>query len=144
MTKQETIWVVEGNSDFITVREVEYRILRALKTVRVLPDRERRFQKNGQPNRVSLDVIRDYWDAYGVDDVIMPKFKPTPRDISDMLTALSWLRGISKNDFTHLWWRSFDLPFSYVAAKIGRSDETARTRYRDSLLQVWQNAQVKA
>lgn len=135
------IWIVEHANGFITVRAVERRLMRAMKTVRALPDREHRFQRGGQPNRCNIAVVQEYMDAYGREEEHGPPFRPTAADVSDMLTALDWLRGLEKNECKLLWWRSFEVSFRVIAARLGRSDETARTRYRDALLKAWYNAQ---
>ena len=120
----------------IPIDEVETRIIRALKTLRSLPDPEARFLrvKSAWP-----EFPRKYMDAYNSAEV-KRKFNPTPRDMSDYLTALEWLRDVPKGDVKHIYWQSFELSFRQVAHKIGRSHETARKRYRDVLIRVWGNA----
>lgn len=118
----------------LLVTDVERRILRACKTLRALPDREARFQ-----------VVRSCWpeavnsteEAYGYDDIAMPKFRPKPQDVSDMLTALAWARGIERREWRLVWWRSFDIGFRHIGLRIGRSDETARRWYKDAILRLW-------
>jgi len=120
----------------IPIDAVEKRILRALKTLRSLPDPEARFLK---VKSAWPEFPRKYMDAYNSAET-RQRFNPTPRDMSDYLTALEWLRGVPKADVKHIYWQSFDLSFRQVAHKIGRSHETARKRYRDVLIRVWGNA----
>jgi hypothetical protein len=125
-------------SDRMTVSDVEKRVMRACKTVRSIPDKEAGFLRRGGPASMSWHVVHDFWDAYSPDEIVKIKFRPTPFDVSDMLKALGWCRCLTKQEFKLIWWRSFEqVSFSVIAARIGRSDETARARYRDALLKVW-------
>lgn len=114
--------------------EVERRVLTAMKTVRALPDRERKFFiiKSSSP-----EYIHEYMDAYNSVEAIMPRFRPTPSDISDCLVALSWIRHLPKKSWQILWWRSFELSYGLIAKYIGRSDETARKRFEEAITDAW-------
>lgn len=114
--------------------DIERRLMTGMKTLRAVPDRERRFfvLKSSSP-----DYIREYIDAYDPDDDIQPRFQPTPIDVSDYLTALSWVRHLDKAAWRILWWRSFDVSFGLIGKKIGRSDETARKRYETAITDAW-------
>lgn len=114
--------------------EVERRLMIAMKTIRAMPDRERRFFiiKSSSP-----DYIHEYIDAYNSVDEIMPKFRPKPQDIDDCLVALAWIRHLPKKTWQILWWRSFDLSYGLIARYIGRSDETARKRFEEAVTDAW-------
>lgn len=114
--------------------EVWEKLERAMKTLRALPDRERRFfaVKSGYP-----EFIRDYIDAYGSVEAIAPRHQPTPQDVSEYLEVLSWTRHLEKSEWRMLWWRSFGLSFGLIGEYIGRSDETARKRFENALTGVW-------
>jgi hypothetical protein len=114
--------------------EVEDRLMRGMKTLRAVPDRERRFfiVKSSSP-----DYVREYLDAYDPDDDIQPRFQPSPRDISDYLTALAWVRHLDRAAWRILWWRSFDVSFGLIGKQIGRSDETARKRFETAITDAW-------
>ncbi len=117
--------------------EVQERILTAMKTLRALPDRERRFfvVKSSSP-----DYVREYIDAYDPENDMMPQFQPTPADVSDYLTALSWVRHLDRSVWQILWWRSFDVSFGVIAKFIGRTDETARKRFDNAVTDAWISA----
>jgi uncharacterized protein DUF6362 len=122
--------------DVLTVSDVERRILRACKTLRALPDREHRFQ-----------VLLNTWPqmeedegGYGYTEVVMPRFRPSPADVTDYLTALTWARAVTRNEFRYIWWRSLGYSFGRMGLWVGRSDETARRNYRDALLKIWYRA----
>jgi hypothetical protein len=118
----------------ILITEIEERIRRACKTIRALPDRERRFLKveSGWP-----DYVRDAAEAYGYNEADGPRFRPTPADVGDCLTALAWARGINKQEFRLVWLRSHDLSFGTIGRILGKSDETARRYYRDVMVKLW-------
>lgn len=126
--------------DSIPITEVETRILRACKTIRALPDRERRFfqVESGWP-----DYVRDAAEAYGYNETGMPRFRPSPTDVGDCLNALAWANGISKVDFRLVWLRSKGLSFGTISRIIHRSDETARRYYKDAVIRIWANANRK-
>lgn len=125
----------------ITIDKVERRFLRACKTIRALPDLERRFLKhsNGWP-----DYVRDHNEAYGYGEAALPRFRPKPFDVSDVLTALAWGKKLQRNEWKLVEMRSFDLSFGQIGRRIGRSDETARRHYRDVMLKIWAEANLRA
>jgi hypothetical protein len=117
--------------------EVERRVLRGMMTLRALPDRERRFfiQRSSLPEHV-----QEQMDAYASVEASVPKFRPTPEDVSQYLTSLSWMRHQTKHMWNIVWWRSFGLSFGIIAEYIGRSDETARRKYKEAIIEAWQAA----
>ena len=118
----------------IDILEVERRVLRACRTIRALPDRDRRFfhSFNSWP-----EVVQEVTEAYGYTETTMPRFRPTPGDVSDCMTALAWARGIPRNEWKLVWWRSFGVSFKHIGLRLGRSDDTARRRYKDAILGLW-------
>lgn len=121
----------------IPAPDVEQRLLQACRTIRALPDPDRRFFRmhTGWP-----EVVQEVAEAYGYTDASVPRFKPSPKDVGDFLLALSWARPLHKREFRFVWWRSFELSFKQMADRIHRSDETARRYYRDAILKCWQEA----
>lgn len=120
---------------------IERRLLRACKTLRALPDPERKYQ---QIHNCWPDTVRSVEDAYGYTDISFPRFKPSPADVSDMLIALAWVRGLEHDEFKLIWWRSFDVSYRHMGNKLHRSDEFARYKYRDAMLKVWHAANRSA
>lgn len=119
-------------ADEILITDVERRIMRAFKTLRVQPHPTRTGGGSAWP-----EVLQSREDAYGYTEVAMPRFRPTHFDVGDMLTALDWVRVLTKSDCKLLWWRSFDVSFKQIGLRLGRSDETARRRYKDVMIQIW-------
>ena len=134
MNALSNITAAEKFSPCQNMLQVERRFLRACKTIRALPDRERRFHvvESWWP-----EIVRSAEEAYGYTEATLPRFRPTPFDVSDVLNALAWARPLDKREFRMVWWRSFDLSFGQIGRRIGRSDETARRRYKDAMLKLW-------
>lgn len=123
---------------------IESRVLRALKTLRAVEDPDAKILCQFDGRAVSWpDVVRSEQEGYGYDLPRVRMFKPSPRDVSRMLDDLSWLNGLTKPQFRLIWWRSFDEPFSFMAAKLGRSDEFARLRYREAIMEVTKKAMLE-
>lgn len=118
----------------LCVAEVERRVLRACQTIRALPDQERKFQV--YPN-LWPEIVQEIADAYGYTEAIIPRFKPTPADVSDCLFALAWFRNIPRREWKIIWWRSFDMSFHQMSLRLGRTPENARKRYRTVLVDLW-------
>lgn len=112
--------------------DVERRLLTAMKTLRAMPDRNYFIMRSSSP-----DYVREAVTAYGDVEEIAPRYQPTPADISDCLTALSWVRHLEKSAWRLIWWRSFDLSFGLIAKYIGKSDETARKRFENAITDAW-------
>lgn len=124
----------------IDIVSVERRFLRACKTLRAVPDRERRFQ---QVESCWPEFVREAAEAYGYTEATMPRFRPTPFDVSDMLDALAWARKLQDNEFKLAWRRSFDLSFGQIGRRMGKSDETVRRYYRDVMVKLWTHANAQ-
>jgi hypothetical protein len=124
---------IRGNAR-LSRSEVWEKLESAMKTLRAMPDRERRFfaVKSGYP-----DFVRDYIDAYASVEAIAPRYQPTPQEVSEYLEILSWSRHLAQRDWKLLWWRSFGMSYGVMAEYIGRSDETARKRFENALTDVW-------
>jgi Domain of unknown function (DUF6362) len=118
---------------------VESRILRACKTIRAWPDKERRGVTGAG---IWRQAVTD-WSESGFEDYV-PRFQPSGFDSGDCLDALEWLRGISPPSFRLIWWRSFDVSFVKIAGKIGRCERTARRRYEEAICGVWMTARAQA
>lgn len=122
---------------FSPMSAIERRLMTAMKTIRSLPDHERRFFIVKGP---SIPYLQEYMDAYASSDVKVAMFIPRPQDVSDCLTALSWVRHIPKNIWKIMWLRSFGFSFGLIGRYIGMSDETARRWYREGITDAWSAA----
>lgn len=120
------------------IEEFSERVLCAFKTLRALPDPDARFF---QYRSLWPDTTQSTEEAYGYDLARMPRFRPSPADVSDCLPILALMRGIPRREWRLIWWRSLGFSFRGIAMRIGRSDETARCRYWDVIRKVWGNYQ---
>lgn len=105
---------------------------RALKTLRALPDNDRRAITNSWP-----DFVRDPLDAYGYTEARPPRFRPTPKDVSvmlEVLARLSWLdRQVTSDgprDVKIIVARAYGSPWWRLAQRFGRSERTVQ-RWHD-------------
>lgn len=128
--------------DELSLPSIEQRALRACKTIRALPDRETRYLRVGCSS-IWRETLHD-WNAYDgeVAQAELAKkvrFVPTPADVSDCLPMLEiCCQALDKREFKLIWWRSFDnVSFATMAARIGRSDETARRRFNEAVDKIW-------
>lgn len=135
--REQSTRVPKTEKLFATHREIEGRLMTAMKTIRAMPDRERRFFI---VKGASIPYLQEYMDAYASSDVRVAAFVPTPQDVSDCLVALSWVRHVDKKSWKIMWMRSFGLSFGLIAKYIGRSDETARRWYREGITDAWSTA----
>jgi len=112
---------------------LEEAISRAIRTLQVLPDPERRFRcvAGAWP-----PYVRDFMDAYGSCESGEPVFRPTPRDVSIYLDVLSWLRGLDGIALQILLWRAVGLSLRSIGDEMGVSREAVRLRYVDAVDQV--------
>jgi hypothetical protein len=122
------------NGGRVSRTDVEHRLMTAMKTLRAVPDRERRFfiLKSSSP-----DYVQESVTAYAAVEDIAPRFQPTPAQIGDCLTALAWVRHLDRAAWQILWWRSFELSFGLIGKYIGRSDEAARKRFETAVTDAW-------
>lgn len=115
---------------------LEQRILDAMRTLRAMPDREARFLRSYRP--AWPDFRSDPW-AYGYADQPLPRFRPTPAQISDCLPALELCRGLDREQWRIVWWRSLGYSFAVIAARLRCCGETARRRYLRAMRYINQN-----
>lgn len=132
----------------LTVKELEERILRACKTIRALPDPERRYLNSGWRGDWLLPVAHSVEEAYGYRtgaeegfEAKQERFRPSPADVSDCLTALAWARSVPRRTFKLIWWRSQGWSFRQMDLRLGRYEGGALRNYRDAMLQMWMAAQ---
>lgn len=125
----------------ISITEIEDRLLRACKTLRAVPDPHSKFQHLASQ---WPEVLRLPEDAYGYTEQATPRFRPSPADVGDMLTALAWARALDKREFKLVWSRSLGYSFFQIGLRIGKSKWTAEDRYKDAMLKCWHEANTLA
>jgi hypothetical protein len=123
--------------------EMKARLLRACRTLRAMPDPTRKFQTlhNSWP-----DVVREVSESYGYTEERVPRFRPSPADVTDYLIALEWCRGLDKREFRLVWAMSYGISYHAIGLRLasdrGRPYSETRTREmcREVLLKCWANA----
>jgi hypothetical protein len=85
---------------------------------------------------IRYDVVQEMADAYGYTEERKPRFVPTPRDVSNMLTVWAWLvdlrrqPGTGKRDYKLLVSRARGASWVKLAARFGTYEKMV-SRYRD-------------
>lgn len=111
---------------------------RAVKTLRALPEKDRpRHIKGGWPN-----VVRDPLDAYGYTEAKPPRFRPTPKDVTNMLDVLGWITWLEqqndgKRDAQMIVARAFGVPWWAIGARFGRDPRTIQRWYDGAVTRVY-------
>jgi hypothetical protein len=111
---------------------------RAVLTLRVLPERDRpRGFHNAWPT-----VIHDVSEAYGYTAARPPRFRPSPRDISNMLPALGWITWLEaqsdgKRDAAIIVARAFGISWWLLGERFRRGERTIRRWYDTAVLRIY-------
>jgi hypothetical protein len=111
----------------LTLARVENRLRRAILTLEILPDRDKRFQrdmkaawpvflpeKGDGPDVNSLDIRDAFAKRFD-------RFEPTPVDVGDCLQALSWLNGpTASRDHKLLRLRAAGFSYEQMSSVLGQ------------------------
>lgn len=109
----------------LTPEAIAKRLDRAVKTLQVVPDGERRFMRGYKAAWPSLpsgpaDDQRP-GDLREMAERRLSGFRPTPADLSDYLTCLEWIRGASaKEDYRLLRLRAAGFSYEQMATLLKR------------------------
>lgn len=132
--------------DFLpTKASIEDRVLTACKTIRVLPDRERKFLGTLPMRQPVWQEAVNEWTAYGAEEE-RERFQPTRAQVSDCFVALAWCAPLEKPDFRIVWARSFGLSWDKIAAATRfyggarHSRDTTIRRYKCIIDKIYENA----
>ncbi len=114
-------------------KDVESRILTALKTLDAVADPDRRFLYGAttrwpQVERELSDVLGDADMAEARGRLV--RFRPTPAEVDDMLPALSLIGADEKPWLWLLRMRAYGQSYRQIATLRGRSDEFWRRKVR--------------
>lgn len=122
------------------------RIKRAILTLSVLPDREALFIYGSQ-RAMWPEPVREIRDAYGYEVARRPKFRPTARDVDDVLPVfaeLTWLKNHAEQvqgerdsrEFRILWARAFDTPWWKLEERYRRGERTLRRWHDGAVMKI--------
>lgn len=137
LNRSKSLPVSKTEMEFCTQKAIEDRIMLAMKTIRALPDKDKKFQIL---KSAKIDVLQNYMDAYNSASAFAPRFIPSPENVSDCLVALSWVRHVDKKIWKIMWLRSFGYSFGLISKYAGKSDETVRRWYREGIIDAWATA----
>lgn len=151
--------------DEISIADVERRILRAVRTLKCVRDRDKAFLSAG--SRSSMPAYKVEWsDLVARAELQEPEpglaapFFPTRADIGDYLTALDWVAGLARlpskraprakrrvtsefpsaTDQLILFLIAFEFSFAAVGRKINKNEFEVKRRYRAILDDCWRIA----
>lgn len=85
------------------------------------------------------EVRHDFEEAYGYHpEASRPRYRPTPKDVSNMLTVLGWLMQLRRDtrragprDFKLLTSRARGVRWTKLAARFGKNERTVQ-RWHDA------------
>lgn len=107
---------------------------RAIRTHDALPDRYRQ--------RVWPDYLQSSADAYGYNDAKPPKFRPSPKDVSNLLPVMGWLVWIreqnnGERDFKIIMGRARNIAWWRLAQRYGRSERQVQRWYDGAVAAIY-------
>ncbi len=132
-------------ADPLSRASIERRVLRACKTIRAIPDKERKHLYHSMDCSMWSQAL-DEWTAYG-SETTRVRFTPTPADLDDCLIALNWCRALdrppevefgrrrrlARPEWQLVWSRSYGWSFRQIGLLVGRSDKTIERWYDQAL-----------
>lgn len=120
----------------LTDEAIERRLHRAILTLDATADPDARFR--APPQSACPDWIRDYHATHDPETLrsAIPapaRFQPTPEDVDDMLTALTWITLETRWHYPLMRARAYGHSFQAIANVRGRTKEHWRRTYRQTL-----------
>jgi hypothetical protein len=112
-------------------------IRRAILTHDALPNSRRQSLVS------TIEIVREFQEAYGYNEARPPRFTPEPRDVSNMLPVLAWLcwirqqPGHGNRDFKLLAARARKAPWWRIAQRFGRCERTIQRWFDGAVAQVY-------
>lgn len=74
-------------------------------------------------------IVRDFWEAYGWNDVRVRPSPPSPAAIDRMDEVLPWLQWLEPDDARLVWQRANGRPWKLIAYEFGVNRTTAWRRW---------------
>ncbi|MBM3950779.1 MAG: hypothetical protein FJ311_04930 [Rhodospirillales bacterium] len=103
-----------------TASLIEERMVEAADTLKRLPEERIRGYFSTWP-----PVIRDYWEAFGREDVRLRRGPPSPAAIDRMDEALAWLAWLGPAEAKIVWLRASGERWKTVCWKVGMARSAA-------------------
>ena len=111
-----------------TASLIEERMVEAADTLKRLPEARVRGYFSTWPA-----VIRDYWEAFGREDVRLRRGPPSPAAIDRMDETMAWLRWLEPDDARIVWLRASGEPWKAVCWKVGLARTAAHQHWMYAL-----------
>ncbi len=112
----------------LTPTEVEDRIAEAADVLARLPNTSIQGYVSTWP-----PTVREYWEAYGMTDVVLRRPPPSAAAIDRMDQALGWLRWLDPIDAKIVWHRANGERWKAVCGKVGLARAAAHRHWMYAL-----------
>lgn len=77
--------------------------------------------------------IRDYFELYCDDDALPRRGSATPKAVTEMDEALSWMHWVDPKTAKVLWSRACHIPWRLIAERMGLSRQTVSEYWKQGL-----------
>ena len=126
-----------------TIAALEERLHEAIRTLRALPDRERKWihaagarwpdtlREVADVLALALERVQQGKSAF--ESMRGPRYTPSKEAIDRMDEALDWLRVLDKDQLRILTLRAFGMSWERIGWRFRKSDRTMQRWYRDAL-----------
>ena len=81
-------------------------------------------------------ILREFYEAYGWNDLQIRLGPPTPDAIDRMDEVMGWLRWLEPNDVRLLWLRAERVPWKLIQQRFGMARSTVSAKWKAALFQV--------
>ena len=107
-----------------TASLVEERLVEAADTLKRLPEPRMRGYTGTWPS-----IVRDYWEAYGREEVKLRRGPPQPGAIDRMDEALVWLSWLEPDDARIVWLRASGERWKAICWQVGLARAAAHRHW---------------
>ncbi len=81
-------------------------------------------------------ILREFYEAYGYDDVQVRLGPPSPEAITRMDEVMEWLRWLEPNDVRLLWLRAERVRWKLIQQRFGKARSTLAAHWKAALFQI--------
>ena len=79
------------------------------------------------------EIIRDFWESYGWNDLKVRLGPPTPDAISRMDECMEWLRWLERDQMQLVWAKAVGFQWKQIIRRLGISRATAWRKWSSAL-----------
>jgi flavin-binding protein dodecin len=120
-----------GTDEDWTPEMVQARLVEAADTLRRLPAVKVQGYFSTWP-----PIVRDFWEAFGWNDVEVRLGPPAPDAIDRMDETLQWLRWLEPDETRLVWLRAEGVRWKLISARFGIGRTTAWYRWSGALAKI--------